>query len=82
MTNLNRIDDSHGMMAVFEMVTAFWFHLQSMMPFSQNPTNLSWQVFGVFPELLHYFSGILLYTVYVTLLSNMCALVLVASLLR
>ena len=82
MANLNRIDDSHGMMAVFEMVTVFWFLLQIKMLSSHNPTTFSWQVVGVFPELLHYFSGILLCTVCAIACFYTCALVLVAYLLR
>ena len=82
MANLNRIDDSHGMMAVFEMVTVFWFLLQSMILSSHSPTNLSQQVIGIFHELLHYFSGILLCTVCAISCSYTCALVLVACLLR
>ena len=82
MANLNRIDDSHGMLAVFEMVTVFWFLLQSRMLSSHNHTNLSWQVIVVVHELLHYFNGILVCTVCAISCSYTCALVLVACVLR
>ena len=82
MADLNMICDSHDTMTVFEMVTVLWFLIQSMMLCSHSPTNISWQVIWVFTELLHYFSGILLCTVWAISCSYTCALVLVDCLLR